>query len=56
MFKEKDLGSLEVGKWADLIVLDRDYMTVAVDVIRDIKPVKTIIGGKIVYDSKSSEQ
>lgn len=55
MFKEKDLGSLEVGKWADLIVLDRDYMTVPVDEIRDIKPVKTIIGGKIVYDSESDK-
>ncbi|TWU28888.1 hypothetical protein Poly41_68390 [Novipirellula artificiosorum] len=39
MFKENDLGSLEVGKWADLVVLDRDYMTVAVDEIRDVKPV-----------------
>ena len=55
MFKESDLGSLEVGKWADLVVLDRDYMTVAVDEIRDIKPVKTIIGGKIVYDSESDK-
>jgi predicted amidohydrolase YtcJ len=55
MFKEKELGSLEVGKWADMVVLDRDYMTIAVDKIRDIKPVKTIIGGKIAYDSTSSE-
>lgn len=55
MFKEKNLGSLEVGKWADLVVLDRDYMTVDVDEIRDIKPVKTIVGGKIVYDSESDK-
>ena len=55
MFKEKDLGSLEVGKWADMVVLDRDYTTVPVDEIRDIKPVKTIIGGKIVYDSESDK-
>ncbi|MGI9465735.1 MAG: amidohydrolase [Rubripirellula sp.] len=55
MFKEKNLGSLEVGKWADLVVLDRDYMTVDVDEIRDIKPIKTIIGGKIVFDSESDK-
>ena len=54
MFKEKDLGSLEVGKWADMVVLDRDYMTIPVDEIRDITPVKTIVGGKIVYDSETS--
>ena len=43
------------GKWADMVVLNRDYMTVAVDEIRDIKPIKTIIGGKIVYDSESDK-
>lgn len=56
MFKEKELGSLEVGKWADMVVLDRDYMTISTDEIRDIRPLKTIIGGKIVYASTSSEQ
>jgi predicted amidohydrolase YtcJ len=54
MFKEKDLGSLEVGKLADMVVLDRDYMTIPADEIRDIKPVKTIIGGKTVYDLETS--
>tara|TARA_B110000495_G_C23022785_1_gene607070 strand:+ start:700 stop:819 length:120 start_codon:yes stop_codon:yes gene_type:complete len=38
-----------------MVVLNRDYMTVAVDEIRDIKPIKTIIGGKIVYDSESDK-
>lgn len=51
MFKEKDLGSLEVGKWADMVVLDRDYLTISIDEIREITPVKTIVAGKIVYDS-----
>jgi predicted amidohydrolase YtcJ len=50
MFKEKDLGSLEIGKWADMIVLDRDYLTVPVDEIREITPVQTILGGRIVFD------
>ena len=50
MFKEKDLGSLEIGKWADMIVLDRDYLTVPVDEIREITPVQTILGGRLVFD------
>ena len=49
MFKEKDLGSIEVGKLADMVVLDRDYLTVPVGEIRDIKPVMTIVGGRLVY-------
>lgn len=49
MFKEKDLGSLEVGKLADMVVLDRDYLTVPVDEIRDLKPTMTIVSGKPVY-------
>ncbi|MBN13165.1 MAG: hypothetical protein CMI17_09265 [Opitutaceae bacterium] len=50
IFKEKDLGSLEIGKWADMIVLDRDYLAVPVDEIREITPVQTILGGRIVFD------
>jgi len=52
LFKEKDLGTLEAGKLADLVVLDRDYMTIPVDDIRKIKPVLTMVGGKIVYQTK----
>jgi len=52
MFKEKDLGSIEVGKLADMVVLDRDYLTVPVGEIRDIKPVMTIVGGELVYAAK----
>ncbi len=48
-FKEKELGSIEKGKLADLVVLDRDYMTIPEDQIRDIKPLLTMVGGKIVF-------
>jgi predicted amidohydrolase YtcJ len=49
MFQEANLGSLAPGKYADLVVLDRDYFTVPVDEISAIKPVLTLVGGKTVY-------
>ena len=51
LFQEANLGSLTPGKYADLLVLDRDYLSVPSDEIKDIKPVLTMVGGKIVYGS-----
>ena len=51
LFQEGNLGSLAPGKYADLLVLDRDYLTVPVDEIKDIKPVLTMVSGRIVYDA-----
>jgi hypothetical protein len=49
--REDDLGSLEPGKLADLLVLDKDYFTVSDDEMRRIRPVLTIVGGRIVHDT-----
>jgi predicted amidohydrolase YtcJ len=51
LFQEGNLGSLARGKYADLLVLDRDYLTVPVEEISAIKPLMTIVGGRIVYDA-----
>jgi hypothetical protein len=51
VFRENDLGSIQPGKLADLIVIDRDYLTVPPDQIKDIKVLMTVIGGRIVYDA-----
>ena len=42
-------GSLEVGKRADLIVVDRDIFTVDPDTIADTKVLKTYLDGRLVY-------
>ncbi len=51
MFMEDDLGTLEVGKYADLVVLDSDYLEIPVDDVRNIQPIMTMVGGKVVYRS-----
>ena len=51
-FREADLGSIQKGKYADMLVLDRDYLTVPADAVKDLKPVMTFVGGKIVFDAK----
>jgi len=49
VMKENDLGTLEVGKLADYVVLDKDYLTIPVSEIPNIKPEMTVIGGKPVF-------
>jgi predicted amidohydrolase YtcJ len=51
VLQENNLGSIKAGKLADMVVIDRDYLTVPADQIRDIKSVMTIVGGRIVYDA-----
>jgi hypothetical protein len=48
---EDKIGTLEAGKYADLVVLDRDYMTIPVDEIYQIKPVMTMVAGEVVYQA-----
>jgi hypothetical protein len=50
VFQEGSLGSIQPGKLADLVVLDRDYLTVPAGEIQDITAVLTMVGGTIVYD------
>jgi len=52
IFQESNLGSLQPGKYAGLVVLDRDYFTAPAQQIKDIKPLMTMVGGKIVYRAR----
>jgi predicted amidohydrolase YtcJ len=48
--EEKKVGTVEAGKYADFVVIDRDYMTVPEDSIHEIKILMTVMGGKIVHE------
>ena len=52
VFQENNLGSIQPGKLADLVVLDRDYFAIPADEIKDIQPVMTMVGGRIVFDER----
>jgi hypothetical protein len=49
VLKKDRLGSIEVGKLADLVVLDRDYMTVPEEEISETRSLMTMLGGKMVF-------
>jgi predicted amidohydrolase YtcJ len=49
-FDEGIKGSIEPGKLADLVIIDRDYLTCPEEEIKDIQVLQTIVGGKVVYD------
>ena len=49
MHAEDVLGSIEVGKLADFVVIPVDYMTIPAQEIWKIKPDMTVIGGDVVY-------
>jgi predicted amidohydrolase YtcJ len=48
-FSEKTLGSLETGKYADLVVIDKDFLACPEDEIRHIQPLATVVNGKVVF-------
>lgn len=49
LFQENNLGSLQAGKYADLLILNKDYLTVPLNEIRNLYPVATMVGGKFTF-------
>ena len=55
-FEEGRKGSIEVEKYADLTVLNADYLTVPEEQIRSLQSLLTVVGGRIVYATGPFEQ
>lgn len=55
VFMEDKIGSLEVGKYADIVVWDRDPYTVPVEELKEMEVDLTLLGGEIVFDRAASE-
>jgi predicted amidohydrolase YtcJ len=53
-FQEKSKGSITPGKLADMVMLSNDILSIDPGKIRDVKILKTIVEGKIVFDGNSS--
>jgi predicted amidohydrolase YtcJ len=49
-FEEQIKGSLEVGKLADFVVLDRNLVEIPNEELKDVKVLATFVGGKAVFD------
>jgi predicted amidohydrolase YtcJ len=53
LHQERATGSIEVGKLADLIVLDRNFFEIPAEEIGQINVLQTVVGGRIVYQSEN---
>ena len=52
-FQENEKGSIAAGKLADMVLLSDDVLSIGLVKIRDVKVLKTWVGGKLVYDAAS---
>ena len=53
-FEERIKGSLETGKYADLILIDRDVLKCSIDDLRNTKVLLTMVGGKVVWETSQT--
>jgi hypothetical protein len=51
LHQDEATGSLEVGKFADLIVLDRNVLKIPAEEIAEVKVLQTVVGGRVVYQA-----
>jgi len=53
-FQEKEKGSITPGKLADMVLLSDDIFTIAPEMIRDVRVLKTFVGGRMVFDAAAA--
>ena len=51
-FQDTEKGSISSGKLADMVLLSDDVLTIDPVKIRDVKVLKTIVGGKVVFEGQ----
>jgi len=51
-FAEQERGSIEPGRLADLVVIDRDFLACPEEEIKSIEPEMTILNGKVVFQRR----
>jgi predicted amidohydrolase YtcJ len=54
LFMEDKIGSLEVGKYADIAVWDKNLYQTSTDEIKDLKCQMTLVGGEIVFQASDT--
>ena len=55
-FQEKEKGSITTGKLADMVLLSDDIFAVGPEKIRDVRVLKTFLGGRLVFDAAAAHQ
>lgn len=55
-FQEDEVGTITEGKWADLVVLSQDIMTIPFEQILDARVLMTVVGGDVVYDAATARR
>jgi predicted amidohydrolase YtcJ len=55
-FQEHEKGTITPGKLADMVILSDDIFTIDPTKIRDVKVLKTLVGGKLIWDVSRKQQ
>jgi predicted amidohydrolase YtcJ len=55
LFRDKEVGSLEVGKYADLIVLTGNPLTTTPEALKDLNVLLTMVSGRVVYCAANNQ-
>jgi predicted amidohydrolase YtcJ len=50
-FDDEPLGTIEIGRYGDLIVLNKDYFKVPDEELKRVQSIMTVVGGRVVHDA-----